>query len=273
MSRKSRSSGFVSHSELRSTEVARQIAADIFGNGVSERTVSNVVADIVELAETLTEEQKESDPPAFPIACREGCAYCCYMRVQVTPLEVISLARFIHETFSETELQNLKSRLKETYQITRGMTEEERGESGIPCPLLVDDHCSVYRARPLECRGYASMNVDACRKALDNYSSWNVPLYSPQFSIHKHIQAGLLSALADAGYGFEVLELTAALRIVVEDPNVVERWLEGEDVFEPAALSPADPERLALQPWTPTFDILNIQSQKITEHIALNLKK
>ena len=99
------------------------------------------------------------------------------------------------------------------------------------------------------------MSVDACRKALNDYSAWDVPLYFPQYSTFKHAQAGLMSALADSDYAFEVLELTAALRIALEVPNAIERWLEGENVFLAAELPPSDPERLALQPWTPTFEL------------------
>ena len=205
MFRKSQPPVSVSQSELRTTEVARQSAADVFKMGVSERAISNVVASVAELAEALTEEQKQSDPPEFPVACRAGCSHCCYMRVQVTAPEVIFLIQFIRETFTEVKLQQLISRLQETDGTTHGMSEEERGESGIPCPLLVDNHCSAYEVRPLECRGYVSMSVDACREALDDYSAWDVPLYFPQYSIFKHIQAGLMSALADYGYAFEVL--------------------------------------------------------------------
>lgn len=255
MFRKSQSPVSVPQSELCTTEVARQSAADVFKMGVSERAISNVVASVAELAEAITEEQKQSDPPDFPIACRAGCSHCCYMRVLVTAPEVIFLLQFIRETFTEVKLQQLISRLQDTDRDTRGMSEEDRGGSGIPCPLLVDNHCSAYEARPLECRGYVSMSVDACRKALDNYRAWDVPLYFPQYSIFKHIQAGLMSALSDSGYAFELFELTAALRIGLEVPDAVDRWLAGENIFQPAALSPADPERLALQPWTPTFDI------------------
>ena len=126
----------VSQSELRTTEVARQFAADVFRMGVSERAISNVVASVADLAEALTEEQKQSDPPEFPIACRAGCSHCCYMRVLVTEPEVIFLLQFIRETFTEVKLQQLISRLQDTDRATRGMSEENRGGSGIPCPLL-----------------------------------------------------------------------------------------------------------------------------------------
>ena len=137
------------------------------------------------------------------------------------------------------------------------MTDAEYGALQIACPLLVDGRCSAYEARPLECRGYNSMSVEACKRAYENYDAWNVPLYLPQYSIFKHVQAGLLMALVGAGLSNEILELNGALLIALTESNAADRWLAGEDIFAPAALSENDPARLAQLPWTPTlFDNL-----------------
>lgn len=241
--------------EFRVHEAARDSVAGTFSGIVTEKSVPEAIEGLVHLAEKLTARYKEVEPPASPIHCRAGCSHCCHMRVHVTPPEVIILAQFIRDRFSETELQSLKSRLERADQITRGMTDEEHGRAGIRCPLLVDDHCSAYEARPLECRGYVSMNVNACREVSDDYSTWNVPLYFPQYSIFKNAQAGLVAALVGAGYNFEVLELIAGLRIALEVPDAAEQWLAGKDVFRDASLPPSDPEAVALHPWTPTFDV------------------
>ena len=62
-------------------------------------------------------------------------------------------------------------------------------------------------------------------------------------------------ALVGVGYEFEILELTAGLRIALEVPDAAEQWLAGKDVFRDASLPPSDPESVALHPWTPTFDV------------------
>ena len=186
-------------------------------------------------------------------ACRAGCSYCCYYRVHVTPLEIISLVHFIQTRLSDVELAALERRVADTDRVTHGMSDEERSRAQIPCPLLVDNHCVAYDARPLECRGYVSMDVNACRNSLADYDAWDVPLYLPQYSIFKNIQAGMGATAIEAGRAFEILELTAALRITLEDPTAISRCLRGENSFQAAALPPSDPEYLAFQPWTPTF--------------------
>lgn len=240
---------------LQVSEGARRSATIVFEDGRSEKMLAGAVADVVKLAETLTKKQKKNEPPLAPIHCRAGCSHCCHMRVHVTAPESLVLALFIRESFSQAEIDDLRLRLVEADDITRGMTDEEHGKAGISCPLLLDDLCSAYDARPLECRGYVSMDVEACREASRDYRAWNVPLYFSQYSIFKNAQVGLLTALVGAGYGFEVLELTAALRIALSTTDVAERWLAGENVFHEAALPAGDPEKAALLPWTPTFKV------------------
>lgn len=241
--------------EFRVHDAARGSVADIFSEVVTEKSVSNAINDLIHLAEELTAAHKENQPPASPIHCRAGCSHCCHMRVHVTAPEALVIALFIRERFSQIEIDDLRLRLIEADDITRGMTDEEHGRAGISCPLLLDDLCSVYDARPLECRGYVSMDVEACREASKDYEAWNVPMYFSQYSIFKNVQVGLLAALVGAGYNFELLELTAALRIALSTTDIAERWLAGENVFQAASLPATDPECVALQPWTPTFEV------------------
>ena len=132
------------------------------------------------------------------------------------------------------------------------MSDEARGETRLPCPLLVANECSVYPVRPLDCRAYNSRSVAACRDAFERYADWDVPVDAEHQSFYKSVQAGLLQALARSGRPASLLELTAALRVILEDPDAVPRWCAGENVFAAAELSPDDPEQQAFLPWTPS---------------------
>jgi hypothetical protein len=235
-------------------EAARATSAGSFAPGSSPRSICETVYDLAQLADQLTEHRKEVEPPSSAIECRNGCSHCCSMRVYVTPPEVILLAEHVRANFPDERIRGLVQRLGEAHQTIRSMTDEEHGRAGVQCPLLVDGSCSAYEARPFECRGYVSMDVESCRRAARNYDSWNVPIYTSQYSIFKHVQMGLLAALLDAEYEFEILELTAALRVALEVPDAADRWLAGEHVFEAAALPASDPEVAAAYPWTPTFE-------------------
>jgi Fe-S-cluster containining protein len=185
-------------------------------------------------------------------ACRKGCSYCCHMRAVVTAPEVLRIAAFIEETFSVEEREALARRVEATDDQARGMSDEAWGAARVPCPLLVSNECSVYSVRPLDCRAYNSHSVAACRSAFESYAEWNVPVDAEHQSSYKSVQAGLLRALAGSGRPASLLELTAALRILLGDPNAAVRWCAGENVFAAAELAPDDPEQQAFLPWTPS---------------------
>ena len=52
------------------------------------------------------------------------------------------------------------------------------------------------------------------------------------------LAGGLALGLADLGCRFQIVELTAALRIALETPAAAARWLAGEDLFASAEVVP-----------------------------------
>ncbi len=185
-------------------------------------------------------------------ACSKGCSYCCHMRVVVTAPEVLRIAAFIDETFSVEERTALAKRVAATDDQARGMSDEAWGKARLPCPLLIANECSVYSVRPLDCRAYNSRSVAACGRVAGSPTRSGTFRSTPSIqSSYKCVQAGVLHALAGSGRPASLLELTAALRILLEDPNAV-RWCDGENVFAPAELAPDDPEQQAFLPWTPS---------------------
>lgn len=75
----------------------------------------------------------------FPeeIVCRAGCAGCC-RHLTLLPVETITLAVALHEL-----PPGQRARIQDRAQLA--------SPDG-PCPLLADDRCLLYPARPLICR-------------------------------------------------------------------------------------------------------------------------
>jgi hypothetical protein len=63
-----------------------------------------------------------------------------------------------------------------------------------------------------------------------------VPVYAPQQRLAAFVLDGLRAGLDESKLDGTLLELSAALRVAVETPDVQERWLAGESVFAPARL-------------------------------------
>jgi hypothetical protein len=170
---------------------------------------------------------KES-PPRAPLACREGCAWCCHRRVGAAAPEVLRIVAYLRETLSPEQWQSLLERVQSAAEHRRG--------AASPCPLLVENRCSAYPVRPLTCRGFNSSDALRCELALDSDSGVEAPVYWPQQRLAAFVLDGLRAGLEESRLDAGLLELTAALRIALETPDAEERWLAGESVFGPARL-------------------------------------
>ena len=92
------------------------------------------------------------------VACRRGCSHCCHIAVRITVAE----AQYIGEHIG---LAPKPAPRKSAYDI-KDFSDQT------PCPFLVNDECSIYPWRPLECR--SNFNFDQ-----DNhwclYENWDKP--------------------------------------------------------------------------------------------------
>lgn len=78
------------------------------------------------------------------VACTKGCSACCKMNVSITSVEAESLA-----TASG----------KKVAPVHRVPKHAEDKFSGVPCPFLIEDACSVYEVRPFACRAHHSFDL------------------------------------------------------------------------------------------------------------------
>ena len=165
-------------------------------------------------------------PPAAaggPLACKAGCTYCCHNVVMATAPEIFSAA---------SEL-----RARHDAQFVAGVAgrcDAARATAGIrrnPCPLLHDDLCSVYAARPTVCRKHTSFSVDACIADYEGRGG-EIPIRRFDQEIFECCAVALLLGMRlwDERQG-AVFELSAALRVALQDPHAEQKWLAGEAVF------------------------------------------
>jgi len=181
-----------------------------------------------------------------PPACRAGCAHCCHQAVGVTPPEVFAIHAHLHATRTPAELEAVMRRVRDADDRTRGISAADRLSPDLPCPFLhVDDaRCTIYEARPLSCRGTNSLDAAACERTLRDPEARaallagreSIPCYLEPIRAFHAVTAGLQLALDQLrGLEAEPLELTAAMRIVLDDPDTVAaQWLGGKDPFAAA---------------------------------------
>ncbi len=181
-----------------------------------------------------------------PLACHKGCATCCTLRVTATAPEVLMIGRYVRWSADSLKALNidLAERIAEADEKTRGLDERQRVALRLRCPYIHNGACLIYQVRPLACRGHASYDVRACVEAAAGRSE-EVPYSAPHMTVRSLVQNAMQSALRDAGLAFGLYELNHAVCIALNNETCCQAWLDGEDMFAPAAVTELGAEEMA----------------------------
>lgn len=191
--------------------------------GFSAFFFADHVIQAVESANTLPQ----------PLACIEGCNFCCYNLLEVTPPEALFLGHYVAQEFSDQEKQELLEALERAIALRAGKNKVQLAKirQKLPCPLLRDGRCSAHRARPLMCRAMHSLDAAQCRAAFQSRDRISPPYYAHRHEIFFSIGQGLLAGCREIGCQSHPLELGKALRDCLTQPRAAARWIQGEEVF------------------------------------------
>lgn len=103
-----------------------------------EQTYQQFIEEVDALADRLSAHYSKH------LVCRAGCSGCCQHHLSVFDVEAAVIAAAVSALPGETR-RRIEQQAREVEE------REQRGEA-VACPLLVDDHCSIYESRPLICR-------------------------------------------------------------------------------------------------------------------------
>lgn len=113
--------------------IARTVELQNSGARPKLRKIYALVDKLVEAADSFT-------------ACKRGCSACCHITVNIT----------------EVEAQIIEEHTGRRYKrLTTPIRHRESAFTGMPCPFLVENACSIYPVRPFACRHHMSFNLDA----------------------------------------------------------------------------------------------------------------
>ncbi|MDP9149616.1 MAG: YkgJ family cysteine cluster protein [Myxococcota bacterium] len=176
------------------------------------------------------------------IVCKEGCSWCCYLRVSSTPLEVLGIAEWLRSQLTRDELASLRGRARAVADETAGMTWRERPPRA--CPLLVGDRCRAYQARPLMCRGWHSFDVTPCRSYVEGNGDASADVNVRLIMLYQALLGGLEDAARERRLDGSTVDFAVALSVALESPDAMNRWLAGHPVFDGARIPANEPSPL-----------------------------
>lgn len=172
------------------------------------------------------------------VDCKAGCSACCHLaKIDARAHEIFALAAWIKENFPEPELAALVARAKAHAEAVSGLSLAEHLRAVRPCPMLLDNRCSVHPARPGVCRIGHSTDVSICQRAFENPNDLQA-----RGGHNADVKASMTAAadgstfaFIEAGMDKTTYDLSSALFEALSDPETVNRWIGGEQAFSDAA--------------------------------------
>ena len=188
-------------------------------------------ARLADAAEALLDRTMSLLTKGLSYACRKGCGWCCWQRVIATAPEIFRVAEWLRQNAGRAGVLSLEE-IRQRSASTQGFIASAAPGNQLPCPLLLDNACSIHPGRPLPCRAVLSMSADACKAAmLDPTTAGPVPLVVSALDTSEQVRTLMLAAVNARGLGDAGYDLVDALLHVLPDPAAEARWLSGENVF------------------------------------------
>jgi Fe-S-cluster containining protein len=157
-------------------------------------------------------------------ACAPGCAFCCYLPVDVLAPEAFRIAAHLRQTHTPGELADLVCRIG---------AQSQHGLGTRPCVFLAHGQCSIYEVRPLVCRSYNSLSKARCE---DYYHDASIDLKGTKDGVAGRVaeamEDGVIAGLNALGLDAQWYELPSAVLRALETTDGAARWAQGEEVFQ-----------------------------------------
>ena len=201
-----------------------KLAQSALKNGLTNDSLLKAIKSLFEAIDGLNDSvlalaQRQN----IQVACHNGCHWCCHQAVYANSYELHFLSEEVKKNFTKDDLSSLLSQTKNKCAQTSALTEKEILKYKSPCPLLKNDSCSVYSARPMACRIYLSTKLESCLefyKHPENDENFPALMDFP-LRAGRMLNEGFTEALKEFGIETAEFRLEEGLRIVLTNNQPV----------------------------------------------------
>ncbi len=167
------------------------------------------------------------------LACRAGCAWCCYYSVDVRAAEVFGILDFVERALAPAEQARIHAEVRANSELFRTLGESERATRNVRCPFLSDGRCAIYPVRPQSCRNYHATHAAGCEQSYDDPENLEIdPEFAP--GVYQaggaHVEA-FSAAMQGAGFDVSAYEINGALDAALSQPGARARFESGLKPF------------------------------------------
>lgn len=162
------------------------------------------------------------------IQCSAGCHYCCYLKVTASIPEILIIMDHLEHT---DQLDLFRKEIKNSpHHFPASEIAEDRWwvETRIPCLFLNKDTrlCKIYEVRPFTCRGYHSLDKQACQKGYEEKILTPIPCYPDLKRSREVYSISFERAMQQMGKDSKQVILSEKATALLTNPHLIERWLQ-----------------------------------------------
>jgi Fe-S-cluster containining protein len=179
---------------------------------------------------------KSIDESTTKPACKAGCAFCCYYKVEVRAHEVFAIKEHLQNNWDNNRIAQVLESAQKNAEIIRNLRPEEHLVTNLKCPFLIDNRCSIYSVRPFKCRNFHATDANTCEATFadpTNLSIENSLIESVASFGNAHSQA-FEAATQQLGMDYRAYDFNTALVEVFADPACEKRHKRGKKTFAQA---------------------------------------
>ena len=176
----------------------------------------------------LIEDLKEKKE-ILNIQCHPGCAWCCCLPVAARAYEIVVIAEYLKKHWSSFALLQLKNRMKSYLKKTQKSSSQSIQDL-ISCPFLVQNYCTIYFVRPINCQAHNSCCQHTCHAAF--HGKPEIIEFNPMIKeIFEILFKTIKTSFEDMNLDTSHVGLVHGIQRAMEIPQQTEKYLDQHRLF------------------------------------------
>lgn len=166
-------------------------------------------------------------------ACRSGCSYCCYYKVEARAVEVFAIAEYVKRQFTSQRLSQALKQAERNIEEVEGLSYKQHMATNQRCPFLVEDQCAIYPVRPSKCRNFHASILARCKESFEKPTDLTIPnsFVAEVFIASQGGSEGFEKAVEVSGFDHRMYDMNSAFVEAIQNPKCFKRFKDRKKAF------------------------------------------